>query len=86
MKKIRQSLEFRTIFKGSEISCLSCMDNRVVTLMSTFIGELPVKTIKRFDKKLKQSVQLPNVIIQCNKHMGRVDLLSSNIGRYKNKM
>ena len=63
------------------------MDNRVVILMS-LIGDLPIKTIKEFDKKQNQTIGLSwsNVVIQCSKHMGGVDLLDSNTSRYKSKM
>lgn len=60
-------------------------DNKLVTLLSTFSGMNPISEVKRFSKKEKKSVLVPSpyVISVYNKHMGGVDLLDSNIGRYK---
>lgn len=60
-------------------------DNKLVTLLSTFAGMNPIQEVKRFSKKEKKSILVPSpyVISVYNRHMGGVDLLDSNIGRYK---
>lgn len=60
-------------------------DNKYITLVSSFIGELPLKDVERFDRKLKKkiSVPCPNIITEYNRHMGGLDFLDSLIGRYK---
>lgn len=65
------------------ISAVVWKDNRLVTLLSTFVGEHP-----KISKVQKESVNVscPHAITVYNKHMGGVDLLDSNIGRYKIRM
>lgn len=70
------------------ISAVVWKDNRLVTLLSTFVGEHPKSEATRFSKVQKESVNVscPHAITVYNKHMGGVDLLDSNIGRYKIRM
>ncbi|KAJ8937358.1 hypothetical protein NQ314_011903 [Rhamnusium bicolor] len=70
---------------GVEISLVIWKDDRLVTLLSTFAGENPSKSVQRFDRKLKKKmdVNCPFVIREYNRHMGGVDLLDSNLGPVK---
>lgn len=82
------SVECTTKIQGTKISAVVWKDNRLVTLLSTYVGEQPKNEVKRFSKAQKKSVKIacPNSVIVYNKHMGGVDLLDANIGRYKIKM
>lgn len=71
-----------------DVCSLCWKDNKLVNLLSTFVSAQPIEKIKRYDKTLKQRVEIdcPNIIKQYNKHMGGVDLTDSLIGRYRIKM
>lgn len=79
------SMEYVAEYEGVSISSIVWKDNKMVTLASTFVGEHPKSTIKRFDRVSKKDVQIecPNIIKEYNRHMGGVDLLDSIVGRYK---
>lgn len=87
MKKVERgtSHEFVASVDGVDISSLLWKDNKYVTLLSSFAGTHPEISVKRYDRKKKETVQVkcPNVIQQYNRHMGGVDLLDSLMGRYK---
>lgn len=70
---------------GIPVTAVQWKDNRMVTLLSTFVGKEPVSEVQRYDKKLKKRIPLkcPEIIQIYNKHMGGVDLLDSIIGRYR---
>lgn len=63
---------------------------RVVSFLLTFVGLLPVSTIKRYNRKTKTkediSISLAQPSLEYNQHMGGVDLLDSHISRYKIRM
>lgn len=83
------SIEQVTSYETAPISVVLWKDNKIVTLLSTYCGELPkVTTKKRFDKKLKKQVEVdcPHSIKEYKHHMGGVYLLNSHIGRYKIKI
>lgn len=82
------SAEFVADIDGVEISSVVWKDNKIVTLLSSFTGELPFSQVKRYDKKEKKSIDIscPNVVKEYNRHMGGVDLLDGLIGRYKIQM
>lgn len=82
------SEEFITHVKSVNISTVLYKDNSNVSFLSTFVGELPKSEVKRFDRKKKEYVMVPCpvVVTVYNSHMGNVDLLDSNIGRYHIKM
>lgn len=56
---------------GIDVSNVIWKDNKVVTLASSFAGELP----KAQDR--------PYIVGEYNRHMGCVDLINSIMGRYK---
>jgi hypothetical protein len=82
------SIEQVTSYESAPISVVLWKDNKTVTLLSTYCGELPKVTKKRFDKKLKKQVEVdcPHSIKEYNRHMGGVYFLDSHIGRYKIKI
>lgn len=79
------SYEFVANYKNVDISSTVWKDNRVVNLLSTFGGQEPLTSVKRFDKQSKSSKEIscPFIISEYNKHMGGVDLLDADIARHK---
>lgn len=91
------SLEYTSSIMGVDISSLSWKDNKIVNLVSTYVGLKPcydpdapdsgeaIGTAKRFDKKEKRIIEIPcpQIIKEYNKHMGGVDLMDSFLGRHK---
>lgn len=69
---------------GVDFSATVWKDNKVVTLLSTYIGSQPVSNIWRYDKRLKQiDISYPKIVQKYNMHMGGVDLMNSYLGRYR---
>ncbi|GBP51057.1 Chimeric ERCC6-PGBD3 protein [Eumeta japonica] len=60
-------------------------DNKVVTLLSTYVGAEPVGKVSKYDKKAKQKIDIPcpKIVQEYNMHMGGVDLMDSFLGRYR---
>lgn len=82
------SVEYVACVEETEISTVAWKDNKIVTLASSFVGELPKSQVSRYDKKDKRYVTIdrPNVVGEYNRHMGGVDLIDSIMGRYKIKL
>lgn len=70
---------------GVDFSATVWKDNKVVTLLPTYVGAEPAGKVQRFDKKLKQKIDVPcpKVVQEYNMHMGGVDLMDSHLGRYR---
>jgi hypothetical protein len=81
------SVEIVVTVEGVDVSCVAWKDNKVVLLLLTVSGEIPIPQTDRFDRKVRKKVPIkwPNVV-KHNKHMGGVDLLDSLLGRHKNRM
>lgn len=62
---------------GVFLSAVSWYDNKIVTLLSNFVGSQSLTEVKRFSKAVKEniSVTCPKLVEQYNHHMGGVDLL-----------
>ncbi|XP_050553076.1 piggyBac transposable element-derived protein 3-like [Spodoptera frugiperda] len=73
---------------GVDFSATVWKENKVVTLLSTYVGAEPAGKVQRFDKKLKQKIDVPcpKVVQEYNMHMGGVDLMDSYLGRYRIKV
>lgn len=82
------SVEYVACVEGTDISTVAWKDNKIVTLASSFVGELPKSQVSRYDKPHKRYVTIdrPNVVGEYNRHMGGVDLIDSIMGRYKIKL
>lgn len=82
------SEEYATHMDAVDIAAVIFKDNSNVALLSTFVGEMPKSEMKRFDRKKREHVNLPcpAIVSVYNRHMGNVDLLDSNIGRFHIKM
>ena len=70
---------------GVDFSATAWKDNKVVTLLSTYVGAEPVGKVSRYDKKTKQKIDIPcpKIVQEYNMHMGGVDLMDSFLGRYR---
>ncbi|KAJ8926268.1 hypothetical protein NQ314_021389 [Rhamnusium bicolor] len=79
------SYEYVGTYETVDISSLVWKDNKIVSLLSTFAGQQPMSTIKRYDKvsKTSKEISCPYVIKEYNRHMGGVDLIDSFIARHK---
>lgn len=85
----RGSYEERvTTFQNVDMSVVAWKDNKVVTLLSSYVGALPLDNVSRYDKKNKEKIQIPcpKIIREYNAHMGGVDLMDSFLGRYRIKI
>ncbi|KAF2889292.1 hypothetical protein ILUMI_16881 [Ignelater luminosus] len=87
MKKESRGIshEYVATVNSSNISTVVWKDNKIVTLVSSFTGQLPVQEVVRYDRKQnkKVTVACPNLVKEYNRHMGGVDFLDSLIGMYK---
>lgn len=41
------------------MSVVAWKDNKVVTLLSSYVGALPLNNVSRYDKKIKEKIQIP---------------------------
>ena len=85
LKKQRGShVEVSTTYDGVELRALKWVDNRCVTLLTSFSSAQPLGTCKRYDKKRKEVAEIscPKIIKTYNDEMGGVDLLDSLIALY----
>lgn len=73
---------------GTQVNVLKWVDNKSVTMLSTYAAIEPEKRVKRFDKKQKKEVLIdcPSIIALYNSFMGGVDLLDSLIALYRNPL
>ena len=78
------SYDYRTQTHSKSIA-VWWYDNKVVTLVSSYIGIEPIHSVKRYDQKEKKHAQVkqPHVIQTYNKYMGRIDKLDMMYSFYK---
>lgn len=83
-KKVRGSYD-SGFDKLSEILIVRWNDNSVVTIATNNGTVLPLVNAKRYDRKQKKEVAIPqpNVISDYNKYMGGVDLHDNGIANYR---
>jgi len=89
LKKPRGSSDYCLAnINNHEVFATCWRDNKVVTLLSTFVEIDPISKVKRFSKTENKSIEIdcPNIVSVYNKHMGGVDLLDSLLGRQKIKI
>ncbi|CAH2087871.1 unnamed protein product [Euphydryas editha] len=79
------SMEFVADVGGIDISNVIWKDNKVVTMVSTFVGEMPKSQVRRYDKNNKRYINIdrPNIVAEYHRYMGGVDLVGSIMGYYK---
>lgn len=87
LKKIgRGSMaEYTTDVDGVTITFVQWYDNKVVNLLSTYVGTEPrIKVMRWFSaQKARKEIDCPQIISIYNQHMGGVDLLDSLMGLYR---
>lgn len=68
-----------------EVRAVKWLDNRSVSLLSTFASVEPMNECKRYDKKNKCTVMIPcpAIVHEYNKFMGGVDLMDSLLSLYR---
>lgn len=71
--------------KSTKIALVRWVDNKVVTLASSFMGVEPLGSVKRYDKKEKCKIDVttPAIVKHYNRHMGGVDLADMLISLYR---
>jgi hypothetical protein len=81
-------VEQHTTIEDTTISVVSWLDNKIVNLCSTYVGETPKSSVKRYNRRQKQynDVSCPKAVQLYNRHMGGVDTLDSMLGYYRIKV
>lgn len=71
--------------KEKNLVCVTWMDNRAVTLLSNFVGLGKEDQVRRWDKKLKEYVNVsrPEVVQAYNYSMGGVDKIDFLLSLYR---
>ncbi|KAJ8926972.1 hypothetical protein NQ314_020619 [Rhamnusium bicolor] len=72
-------------FDGTCVFLVSWFNNKIVNMMSTYIGTSPKIEVNRYSRKDNSyiTVKYPQSVAICNKYMGGVDLLDSMLGYYR---
>ncbi|CAG4951044.1 unnamed protein product [Parnassius apollo] len=80
--------EKRVAVDNVKLSVTSWVDNKAVSLCSSYVGKEPMGVVKRYSKKHKRRVDVscPKAVSIYNKYMGGVDLLDAMLGFYRIKI
>ncbi|XP_065665259.1 piggyBac transposable element-derived protein 3-like [Hydra vulgaris] len=80
----RGSFDYRTDIKSNNIA-VSWIDNKVVTLISSFASIEPINSVRRYDRKTCKHIMVkqPYIVQFYNKNMGGVDKLDMMCSFYK---
>ncbi|XP_071083709.1 piggyBac transposable element-derived protein 3-like [Haliotis cracherodii] len=83
-KEGRGSMDSKVEFNTGVIA-LRWYGNRTVDLVSSYVGQEPVREVKRFDRKEKKNIMVtcPKIVQEYNTFMGGIDLLDSLTFLYK---
>lgn len=84
MKRKRETYEkFIGSINNTPICLLTWRDNRIVNLASTTARSIPETKVRRYDRKMKTTVEVvrPYIIETYNCHMGGLDSLDANFAR-----
>lgn len=85
LKRKKRGSSAQVVCNKNKLAVVKWHDNKVVTLISSYIDSHPIETIKRYDKdeKKKIDVECPQIVKHYNKHMGGVDLADMLISLYR---
>lgn len=77
--------EWETQVEDTKITAVKWMDKRSVHLASSFLNSSPMDKCLRYEKKLKEKVEVsrPNIVKEYNTHMGGVDICGQMISCYR---
>ena len=69
---------------STNMAAVRWKDNKVVNILSTFVGKQPVQKVKRYSKNAKKQIEIeqPKVVSVYNRNMGGVDRLDQNLAAY----
>ncbi|XP_047132711.1 piggyBac transposable element-derived protein 3-like isoform X1 [Hydra vulgaris] len=83
-KQGRGSFDYRTDTISNNIA-VSWIDNKAVTLISSFASIEPINTVRRYDRKTRKYIMVkqPYIVQFYNKNMGGVDKLDMMCSFYK---
>lgn len=65
----------------SNVACVWCNDNNVLTVTSNWKETLPTQNVIRYSQKFKQKVEFRTIRLH-NQNMGGVDLLDGLLASY----
>ena len=84
MEKLERGASDVVTDKNSNLTLVRWKDNKVVTVVSTFVGKIPLRKAHRYVKAQngKAEIDQPQSIFLYNKGMGGVDCLDQNISSY----
>jgi hypothetical protein len=73
------------VCQKNKIVVVKWVDNKVVTLASSFVDCYPMESIQRYSKikKARVNVECPQIVKQYNAHMGGVDLADMLVALYR---
>lgn len=77
--------EWEAKCENSKITAVKWYDNKAVHLVSTFATSFPLDNCQRFDRKMKQIIEVPRpfIVKDYNTHMGGVDLHDQLMAYYR---
>ncbi|XP_064083071.1 piggyBac transposable element-derived protein 3-like [Macrobrachium nipponense] len=77
--------EWKSSGDGSQLTAVKRLDNKGVTLLSTFADSQPTHTEQRFDKKMRKVIAIPqpNMVKLYKKNMGGADLADCLLSLYR---
>jgi hypothetical protein len=85
LKKAGRGTFAAQVEQNTNLVCVRWNDNKIVSLISSYVGVEPVTKARRWDKKKKEYVEIdrPKVVEEYNKFMGGIDLLNMCTNMYK---
>ena len=85
LKKEGRGAYHSVVETTNNLSLVRWLDNKCVTVVSSYLGAEPADSIQRYDRSKKEhiSVDRPHPIGVYNKAMGRVDLMDMMCTLYK---
>lgn len=85
MRKKGRGAFVSRVEEKTNVICTRWHDNKVVSLVSSYVGTDPVSIARRWDKKEKQFLEVtrPAIVTEYNRFMGGIDLLNMCSGLYR---